>query len=148
MAGIVFFYEENDIDIFSGRRLDLSAWNYAIKAAGDIDKVIIVNKTNQTINNFDSSLAVFNVVNEIPALEGKIIHLVCPWNKTEKIVPLWNFDHKVDWYIFGPAQGWHSEINIPLGLTIPMTGSAALHSVHIASVVMLHRYGVLKWQHQ
>ena len=37
MAGIVFWFENNDRDVFSGRQVDLDAWRYAIKAGG-LDK--------------------------------------------------------------------------------------------------------------
>jgi hypothetical protein len=143
MAGIVFFFEENDIDIFSGRDLDLSAWNYAIKAAGDVNKVIVINRTSQQLTSFDSDLLLFEVVSEIPVLTGTVVHVVTPWDPAVTKTSLWSFDHNVDWYIFGPGNGWHISDNIENGVYVPMSGRGALHSVHIASVVMLHRYEVI-----
>jgi len=145
MAGVVFFFEDSDVDVFSGRQRDLSAWNYAIKAAGDIDKVIVVNKTAHKIGSFDSSLD-FVIVAELPALDGSIAHVVCPWDNVKTKVPLWDFDHNVDWYLFGPASGWKTYGSLDFGVTVPMSGHGALHAVHIASAVMLHRYGVRAWQ--
>lgn len=148
MAGIVFFFEENDIDIFSGRRLDLAAWNYAIKAAGDVDKVIIINKTAQKISSFDSSLKLFEVVSDMPVLDGIITHVVCPWDDCDNKIGLWNFDHNTDWYVFGPGAGWRKYGGLKNGITVPMAGRGALHAVHIASTVMLHRFGVNSWLRQ
>jgi len=147
MAGVVFFFEEQDVDVFSGRQLALSAWNYAIKAAGDIDKVIVVNRTTQKIGSFDSSLS-FTVVDELPVLAGRLAYIVCPWDNVKTKTPLWDFDHEVDWYIFGPAAGWRKYPPLLEGITVPMAGKGALHAVHIASTVMLHRFGVRSWQPQ
>lgn len=146
MAGIVFFFEENDVDIFSGRRIDLSAWNYAIKAAGDISKVVVVNKTSVDIPQLDSELEHFSVVSDLPVLDGRLTYVVCPWDIVDFIEPLWSFDHNTDWYLFGPAAGWRKYGRLEHGVTIPMSGHGALHAVHVASAVMLHRYGVRQWQ--
>jgi hypothetical protein len=148
MAGIVFFFEENDVDLFSGRRIDLSAWNYAIKSAGDIDRVIVVNRTNMNISSFDSELTEFRIEREIPVLTGKVCHIICPWDTSNVNIPLWDFDHDVDWYLFGPAAGWRKYGCVDFGVSVPMSGRGALHAVHIASTIMLHRFGVKKWQRQ
>jgi hypothetical protein len=140
MAGICFYFESYDLDVWSGREIDLDAWNYACKACGDIDKIIVVDKTYSNIKTPDSSLD-FKIVHTLPELEGKIIQICCPWNDMENSVSLWDFDHNVDWYVFGPASGWKNKIKN--GLYIPQKGIAALHSVHIASTILLHRYEVL-----
>ncbi len=147
MAGVIFYFEENDIDVFSGRELDISAWNYAIKTAGDITKVIIINKTNQTLTSFDSDLEQFTVVSSendlnIPA-QDVVVQVACPWNPTEnERVSLWNFDHNVDWYYFGPANGWTNLEDSDKVVYIPQNGQGAMHAVHIVSALMLHRYKV------
>jgi hypothetical protein len=148
MAGIVFFFEKNDVDVFSGRQIDLSAWNYAIKAAGDISKVIVVNKTSVDISNFNSDLEYFSVVSDLPDLSGRLTHIVCPWDIVDSIESLWDFNHNTDWYLFGPAEGWRRYGRLGHGVTVPMAGHGSLHALHIASVVMLHRYGVRSWQLQ
>lgn len=143
MAGICFFFEENDIDVWSGRTIDLDAWNYAAKAAGDIDKIIVVNKTDKILNTPDINFD-FKVVKELPDFnEEKKIYVCCPWNNMKNSISLWDFNHDVDWYIFGPASGWKSVIDY--GLYVPQCGIGALHSTHIASIVLLHRYKAL-WQ--
>lgn len=140
MAGICFYFEENDVDVWSGRDIDFDAWNYAIKAAGDITDVIVINKTTKELQTLDASLN-FSVVQELPQLTGNIATICCPWN-TDNGVSLWEFDHTgVDWYLFGPAAGWNPNVNG--GVYVPQNGYGALHSTHIASIVLLHRYGAL-----
>jgi hypothetical protein len=148
MAGIVFFFEDNDVDIFSGRRIDLSAWNYAIKSAGDVDRVIVVNKTDKALPSIDSDFLQFEIISELPILSGHVTRIICPWDNADIKIPLWDFNHNTDWYVFGPAGGWGRYATPSNGVYIPMANSGALHSVHIASAVMLHRFGVKSWQPQ
>lgn len=145
MPGIVLYFEENDTDVYSGRAIDLDAWNYAIKTVGDIDTMIVVNKTDQKLLTPDAMLD-FRVVSELPPLEGRLVHVVCPWDNCAEKIPLWDFDHAVDWYLFGPGTGWTDKIPNAKGVYVPQDGIAACHSVHIATAVMLHRYGVTQWQ--
>lgn len=146
MVGVCFFFENNDIDVWSGRRIDLDAWNYAIKAAGDINKMIVINKTDQIIITPDIEMD-FQSVKEIPIFgdEEKIVFICCPWDKMNKSISLWDFNHNVDWYIFGPANGWKKTIDF--GVFIPQAGEAALHATHVASTVFFHRYEVLWRSH-
>lgn len=142
MTGVVFFFEENDVDVWSGRRIDFDAWCYAIKAAGDIDKAIIINKTNLNLLTFDVDMDI-KIVDTLPELSGKLAYIVCPWDKSNTKQDLWSFNHEVDWYLFGPAKGWIScNKSIDFGVCVPMNGRGALHAVHIASTVLLHRYYV------
>lgn len=141
MTGICFFFEPSDVDVWSGKNLD--AWNYAIKAAGDIDKMIVINKTDQTIKSPDKTLD-FQVVDKIPILPNAYI-LTTPWDLENQSISLWDCDHQCDWYIFGPASGWQGvlpSMDGEINVSIPQSGLGALHSVHIASAVMLHRYHV------
>lgn len=140
MAGICFYFERYDIDVWSGRDIDLDAWNYACKAAGDIDKAVVINRTSKKLKSFDTSME-FEVVDELPHLPGRVVYVCCPWDDVDNRVSLWNFEHNVDWYVFGPANGWRKKIDS--GIYVPQNGLAALHSTHIASTVLLHRYKTL-----
>ena len=107
MAGIVFYFEENDIDVWSGRKMDLDAWNYNCKI-GNINDVIIVNKSSINIQPFDRGMNI-KIVDELPNLNGHVTQLVTntEMKKYKKSYSeLWDFDHKTDWYVFGPANGW------------------------------------------
>ena len=137
MTGLVFYYQDSDVDVWSGKNLD--AWNYAASAAGDIDSMIVINETDQVLNTPNSSLS-FQVVEEMPSLEGHVTQVVCPWEIVPK-TSMGNFDHDTDWYLFGPAQGWgNPRPEAQVYLTIPQSGMGACHSVHVATAVMYDRY--------
>lgn len=142
-VGVCFYFEDNDVDVWSGRSIDLDAWNYAIKAAGDIKDVVIINRTNENLRTLDASLK-FRQVATRPILDGRVTHVIRPWDDAEDKVDLWSFDHQTDWYLFGPASGWQRKVS--KGVYIPQSGRGALHSVHVATAVMLHRYKVMQWQ--
>lgn len=137
-ANICFFYEDNDVDVWSGRHTDLDAWNYAARAAGSIDRIVVVNRTSEVLTPGGS----FEVVEDYPVMEGLVAKFVGP-GEGGTPVSLWSFMHEVDWYAFGPASGWSSELVADLDVVVPQSGMAALHSVHIASLVLLHRYHVI-----
>jgi hypothetical protein len=140
MVGICFYYEDVDVDVWSGKKLD--AWNYACQAAGDVDKAIVINKTEQRVDSFDKSID-FIVCSDLEEanLTGHITQMVCPWDFSSPTKPLWDFDHQTDWYILGPANGWGG-INIGEMVHVPQAGRGSMHSVHIFTTVMLHRYSV------
>ena len=143
MAGVVFFFEEYEIDVYSGRRIDLDAWNYAIRAAGDIDRIIIINRTNQSIKGIGGDITC-ETETALPVLNGSVVFVVCPWdNCAGSMVSLWNFNHKVDWYVFGPSEGWDDK-QCKDGIFIPQAGKGALHALHIGAVVMMHRFHVIR----
>ena len=141
MAGIVFYFEDNDIDVWSGRKIDLDAWNYSCKIGG-IDKVIIINKTEEDIKPFDSWMDIKIVKDfDINSLDGHTTQLVTP-NETIS-TSLWDFDHKTDWYIIGPASGWCGVYEADKKITIPQGDNGHHHSVFVASTVMYHRYNTI-----
>ena len=144
MAGICFHIEADDVGAHSYRKTDLEAWNNVALAAGDIDTIAIVNRTTEPPISPDSAIGLCLYANLGLFLDdhrGRSMVYVCaPWDSTEACVPLWRFDHDIDWYVFGPAGGWDREIDT--GLTVPQSGRTALPSVLIASAVLLHRHWV------
>lgn len=149
MAGICFFYEDSDVDVWSGK--DLDAWNYACKIAGDIDKAIIVNRTDQILGSFDSTMDI-QFVQDLPSAEdlmsGAKMYLMCPWDAGHP-QSIEGHSHDVDWYVFGPASGWNDD-SIS-GYYLPQAGTGAAHAVHIATTVMFYRYAKTNstaWAHQ
>ena len=142
-SGIVFYFESNDVDVWSGRDYDLSAWNYACKVA-DIKKAIIINKCEREIFSFDAGMDIQIVSSSPENLEGHITQIVCPWEETPSDkIELWDFDHQTDWYLFGSANGWVGNYSADSYVTIPQEGIGAVHSVHAATTVMFHRYKTL-----
>ena len=143
MAGICFYFEDNDIDIWSGRSIDLDAWNYSIKLTPDIDKVVIINKTTQSLQPFDISIDTV-ITDNMPVLSGSLTQIVCPWEVTPSpITDLWDFNHQTDWYLFGKATGWGDEYFSNSYVTIPQNGMSACHAVHVNTTIMAHRYKTL-----
>jgi len=143
MASVCFFYEENDVDVFSGRQDLLDAWNYALLMAGDIDHVVIINLTDERLN-FNQSFKVDiveSVENFHEISDGQKVVLVGAENEFSNPVSLWDYDHKDDWYFFGSASGHQLSES---GISIPSENEMALHSVHAATVIFSHRYKVMK----
>ena len=138
MAGICFFYEDPDVDVWSGRGFD--AWNYASKLAGDIDTAFVVNLTDQSLQTFDQRIdfRVFDsLVDAEAAMAGAKCYVTCPWNAGNQ-TSAYDFDHAgVGFYIFGPASGWHHAID---GVCLPQAGGGAVHAVHAATALMFTRY--------
>lgn len=138
MPGVIFFFEENDRDVWSGRRIDLDAWNYACKIPGDINAAYVVNLTSQTLSTLDADMD-FQVFNDLEAAliaaQGEKTYLTCPWDVGTQ-TNLGLFDHNTDWYIFGPAAGWSDPVD---GYYLPQQGLGAVHAVHAATATMFHR---------
>ena len=144
MPGICFFFEVSDVDVWSGK--DLDAWNYACKLAGDIGKMIVINRTDTPIESPDRSMEFHEVatVDEARALmDGHVTQLECPWAPVDKIA-IQQFDHQTDWYVFGPASGWTGNWFADSIVSLPQAGIGAAHSVHVATAVMFFRAGALQ----
>jgi len=141
MAGICFYFENNDIDVWSGRLIDLDAWNYACKMNPDITKAVIINQTNIDLHSFDADMDITIVSEPIP-LEGNIVQLICPWEQPNSI-SLWDYHHNVDWYCYGPGAGWTDNYFANDYVYIPQNSRVACHSIHIHTVTMAHRYKTL-----
>jgi hypothetical protein len=142
MAGVLFHFEPEHIDVFSGNDVSLDAWNYAIKAAGDITKVMIIDSSGKA-KHFDSDLktTILTSIDQfIP--DGHVTCLETPWTR-RPTTSLWDFDHKTEWYAFGPSSGWRGQLKGDAWVSVPQAGTGALHAPHIASVVMMHRYHVI-----
>lgn len=143
MAGIVFYFENFDRDVWSGREIDLDAWNYNCKI-GEIDKAIIINKSIYNINPFDADMDI-QIVSEMPILSGHVTQLVTPEeiSVNEVGVKLLDFNHQTDWYVIGPSDGWLGNHFGDTLLTIPQGGIGYHHSVFVGATLMYHRYNVL-----
>lgn len=148
MVGLIFFFEDNDVDVWSGRDFDLDAWNYAALAAGDIDRLTVVNRTDEKIRRLDFDFHEVATLKAALALASdSIVHVCTPREAVRfaaKTCVLWDFDHDVEWYAFGPAAGWSEPF--ARGVTIPQAAPVSLHSTHAASIVLAHRYGVTSWR--
>jgi len=147
MTGIVFYYEDSDTDVWSGKKND--AWNYSLVASGGFTDVIIINLSESSpegINRAFSSTVVTSLTAATDLMTGSIAQIVCPWDyPDDSKTSVWDYNHAADWYIFGPAGGWHTtQISGSTKVYIPQAGSGALHSIHAATTILAHRYKVLQ----
>lgn len=144
MTGVLLHFEPYSMDVFSGKDISLDAWNYAFKAAGSIDQVVIVDIDGEAKPFGDFPTTIISDISQFSPVDPTKCYVIdVPWTNCP-CTPLWNFDHQnVDWYMFGPANGWQDAFPSYPRLTIPQSGTGALHSMHIASIVMAHRYGML-----
>lgn len=134
MVGVAFYFEPNDVDVYSGRAIDLDAWYLASQIPTDITKMLVVNRTDAKIAMPSINIALA-VVDELPELENAV------YLDPNKGTPLWDLDHSdVDWYVFGPANGWGPEDPTKTYIHIPHNGNIHCHSQHVMTTVMFHRY--------
>lgn len=139
MAGLVFHFESNGTDVFSGREQDIDAWRYAAQISGDITDMVMINSAGWTPHHLDQKFE-WQVVEAMPDLPGTVTY-VATSHEAGVDVPLWDFDHQTDWYVFGPAKGWGPGVH---GIYLPQHNhDVALHALHVVETVMFHRYKVL-----
>jgi len=142
MATLVFYFEDSTFDVYSGKVVDLSAWNHACKVA-DIKNAIIINKSSQNITTFDADMDI-QIVEEIPLFEGNVTQLVTPTEISEA-TSLYDFNHETDYYVIGPASGWKGNYFSDNYIFIPQHTTAAAYGLIAGSVVMYDRFRRL-WQ--
>lgn len=137
MAGLCFHIEADEID--------LAPWRHAALVAGDIDTLAIINRTAKPIAHpNDDGMGLCQYANLGQFLDDhrgrSMAYLCAPCEPVRARLPLWQFDHDTDWYVFGPAAGWRREIDT--AITAPQSGRTALPAMQVASTVLLHRYWV------
>jgi hypothetical protein len=138
MAGILFYFQDCYTDVFSGTRDHLDAWRYAVKAGG-IDKIRCINTSGMDASIGFGDMDFEFVDEDWIKDQTNIAILDTEWTCPSGAIPLSELDHsEVDWYVFGAAHG-HS-IKSGQFVYLPMNGRAALHSLHIASAVLLRRW--------
>lgn len=135
MTGVAFYFEPNDTDVYSGRAIDLDAWYLASQIPTDITKMLVVNRTDAKIAMPSISIQL-TIVDELPELENAV------YLDPNKGTSLWDLEHSdIDWYVFGPANGWGPEDPNRTYVHIPHTKNIHCHSQHVMTTVMFHRYG-------
>lgn len=150
--GICFYFEDNNIDVYSGRLIDLDAWRYACKAFG-VYTMRVINKTRQLLAMHDMEMDFKEYSSEeeflADSINDKLIYVECPLllNNVVKYEELPVFQHPVEgdgyiFYCFGPADGFRPKSqDDKIWITIPMTNlSMVMHSVHAVICVLYDRY--------
>jgi hypothetical protein len=144
MAGIVFWFQEKDRDVFSSRRIDLDAWRYAAKAGG-IDKARCINQTDQHLHfdgDFDFEIIGQNSSDLRKWLEDQenAVIFQCEWSCSSDAIPMRMVDHtNVDWYVFGEGNSTPPDLKGQY-VYMPQCDQGGLHPVHAASAAMLRRW--------
>jgi hypothetical protein len=137
MVGVAFYFEPNDIDVYSGRAIDLDAWYLASQISAGVTELLVVNRTDVKLVTPNSNMT-FVVVDELPELNNAV------YLDPTKGTSLWGLDHStVEWYVFGPAGGWEKEDSKKTYIHIPTREGIHCHSQHVMTTVMFHRHKVL-----
>lgn len=148
MKAVVFHMEDQDTDVWSGRQIDLDCWWYSINAWG-LDAVVMIDLMtggcsyqHATISNFFrySSLDEF----ELAHSSLTKVYFETPWSFSSNTphVTLQQFIPPTDnfAYIFGPAAGFQPQPSDGrTWVTVPQLNRGALHSIHIAPIVLCDR---------
>ena len=142
MAGLVFFYEDVDTDVYSGDPSTLAVWSYAAKLAGDVDNIVVVNTTDQRLTSPDQAMGfeVLPDIEHLDAIQGHKTIVCCPWSGIVGAESLYTFSHDTEWYMFGPASGWLIPPLYDSAVYVPQAGNGACHATHVATAVMFDRY--------
>lgn len=149
-VGLVFHFEDNSHDVFSGRQDDLEAFRYACKAFNVIDMVMIDKCSGGTQAAMQDQEINFEKYCNLEDFEAAhsgdtFIYLECEWTclahgVTPKKLHV-DFVRPDDtnttvWYILGPAQGFVPNVNDGrTWVSIPQHGMGAMHATHIAGIL-------------
>lgn len=103
--------------------------------------MIVLNRTKNSLMTPNSKISFEDrkeTDGDLTFLHGSVAYFVPPSDK-RVTTDLWNFEHDVDWYFFGPAQTFYFEKrSFDFVVTIPIP--VQYHAIHAASVVMAHRH--------
>lgn len=149
MSGIVFWFQNYDKDVFSGRPIDLDAWRYAMHIGG-ITSAKIINATEPKVDitlggGIDFEVIGSNSQDLVDWVEKNsdknIVVLDTPWSSQEGLMPISELNCKeVDWYVFGSADG-NPKFTVPVQyVCLPQNSKVTIHSLHIASAVLFRHW--------
>ena len=140
MGTLVIHFEDNDMDVWSGRKLDIDMWKTSCFNWGIEELRIVDLRTDKSWQPQEPMLNLkwYGSLNQ--ALEGleNLVYIDIHGNES-----LWEFTHSEDMvYVIGASYGF---LETPVGtrVVIPQIGNDEMHSTHIAAMVLAHRYGNL-----
>lgn len=152
MVAAVFHFEDQDLDVWSGRDIDLDIWRYNTKMFG-IDTLIMIDQVPDggTLyqhldeeQKFERFTSIDDFLQAHP--QGEKVWFETPWSFPSSITPikLNNFQHPANtsdvFYIFGPATGFNiAENDSRTWVTIPQVTQGATHSSFLAPIVFYDR---------
>lgn len=136
MAGICFCIDPEDCN-----EIDLDGWQGAARFAGDIDTLAIIGRGSEVSPTLDDTMGLCVYANMNQFLDDhqdrSMVHVDTSVGRNKGSVPLWQYHHEIDWYLFGRNGGADPEVASVI--SIPQPNQAKLPVTLIASTVLLHR---------
>ena len=139
MPGICFHLDGKGNDA-----VDFGMWSAAALVVDDIDTLAIIGRIVESTSEFDGAMGLCEYANLDQFLDDhrdRSLAFVCSHaGPATASIPLWRFDHNVDWYVFGNT----SELDpyFDLAISIPRVGGEKLSLEQTAATTLLHRYWV------
>lgn len=139
MVGICFYLDAEERD---GSALE--AWRAIAPLAGDIDTVAVIHHSMEPIHDPEDPIGLCLYANMNQFLDDhgdrSMVHVDTSVARTKGSVPLWQFHHDIDWYLFGLDGEAGPEVGSTVSM--PKAGQASLPLAQLASTVLLHRHWV------
>ncbi|NNE83621.1 MAG: hypothetical protein HKN28_06590 [Alphaproteobacteria bacterium] len=139
MTGVCFHFDAEERDESA-----LEAWRAIAPLAGDIDTVAVIHHSMEPIYDPDDpiGLCLYANVNQFIDDHGdrSMVHVDTSVGRYMGSVPLWQFHHDIDWYLFGRNGDANPEVASIISM--PQPSKAKLPVTLIASTVLLHRHWV------
>ena len=93
MSGLCFYFEENDIDVWSGRAIDLDAWFTTAHIWG-FDELAVINTTDRKMPTHREGLSEYrDWTSFLLKSAGEKIIVDVPGSH---VMSLWNYDHALE----------------------------------------------------
>ena len=154
MVGVIFYFEENDKDFYSGRGVaDFDIWRMSLKAFGANAMIIIDNTAKKSADDYKHAnqeivIETHKTLDEALKANSKEknIYLETKWTLPEgtNASDLKDFDHPKDnvIYILGQASGFREEdlkVEKKTVVYVPQVGKGAMWPVCVMSIVLYDR---------
>lgn len=161
--GLCFHFETTDRDLWSGRKIDLDAWQ-TMCVAFDVKKVVCIDLAGWAHIDWPQGGPDLKIVKSLEEFEEyagedsleRRIYVETPWTVPKEnsppITPYRSINLTTDdiyWLIIGPSAGIKPSSNRKHYYTVPQEGGKngkgpSLYPVHMASVPLSHFYLIHK----
>lgn len=137
MTGVCFHFDAEE-----AVPIDLDAWRAVVPLAGDVDTVAVIGCGAKVTFSPEDAMGLCLYANMNQFLDdhraGSMVYVRGSEKVESAAVPLWGFDHDIDWYLFG-SDG-ELDPMVDTVVAIPLPSDAGLPMVQLASTVLLHRH--------
>jgi len=148
---ILFHFEDNKIDTYSGRQDDIDAWRYAHKAFG-LSEMHMIDKTTGGVewktNDAECPLYIYKSIDEWKEKNRptNIYYLETEWSLPKDKIQYLNYfvwkwvdPNEDNWFLIGDSEGFNGSEHGNF-ISIKQDGKGAMHSVHIIGILLHHLY--------